>query len=302
MTVAAGSSRRRVASAAALVLVALSASACRPPLASRPGQPTSHEAAVARGAALYAGYCAGCHGADGSGDGPVAAVLNIEPTDLRAPGLLSGNTTDALVQRLLSGEPLRTSEMPRDLTEERQVTALDHWVRHLRDHDWDAVRAGRLLYERACVACHGVYGDGVGVLIPARPPADVRAAQARLTDGALAAIVRKGSGEMPPTPLGAHEMPPLIAYLRVLSPAYQLYGTYCAACHGDDGRGVHPEDRLAPATAAPRIDTARFARLAPAARRRRLLHMFRREQGLMPHFQGLLGADEIRDIITYLRS
>jgi hypothetical protein len=30
--------------------------------------------------------------------------------------------------------------------------------------------------------------------------------------------------------------------------------------------------------------------------------MFRREQGLMPHFQDLLGADEIRDIITYLRS
>jgi mono/diheme cytochrome c family protein len=41
---------------------------------------------IARGAALYPSHCAGCHGADGRGDGPAA---NIPPADLTAPHLFA---------------------------------------------------------------------------------------------------------------------------------------------------------------------------------------------------------------------
>lgn len=37
---------------------------------------------VARGAELYRGHCAACHGPDAAGDGPMAAILAVAPPDL----------------------------------------------------------------------------------------------------------------------------------------------------------------------------------------------------------------------------
>ena len=37
---------------------------------------------VAEGGALYQWYCAACHGRDGTGAGPMAPVLLVQPTDL----------------------------------------------------------------------------------------------------------------------------------------------------------------------------------------------------------------------------
>jgi mono/diheme cytochrome c family protein len=36
------------------------------------------------GEAIYERYCAACHGADATGDGPMQAVLTVQPTDLTA--------------------------------------------------------------------------------------------------------------------------------------------------------------------------------------------------------------------------
>ena len=69
------SGRRSVAEAA--VLVAALVLAVPPSRADEP--PTG-------GAALYARYCASCHGADGRGDGPAAASLTPPPTDLTRLG------------------------------------------------------------------------------------------------------------------------------------------------------------------------------------------------------------------------
>lgn len=41
------------------------------------------------GAALYARYCATCHGADAAGNGPTAELMTLAPTDLTA--LSAGN-------------------------------------------------------------------------------------------------------------------------------------------------------------------------------------------------------------------
>ena len=43
--------------------------------------------AIAEGARLYPEHCAGCHGAEGRGDGPAAAELRIPPADLTASHL-----------------------------------------------------------------------------------------------------------------------------------------------------------------------------------------------------------------------
>ncbi len=294
--------RRRRALQAALVLVALAG--CRQPLALRrdAGDTAPQRAAVAHGAVLYEGYCAGCHGPDGRGDGPVADVLGIEPADLGAPAIAAASEEE-IVDRLLHGSPLRTAPRRSGIAEERTIAELTRWVEQPSSRNWDEIRAGRVVYETACAACHGIYGDGMGTIMGSRPASDLQSSQGRFTDRALAAAIRDGIGDMPPMAgaLEGGEMRPLIAYLRVLSPGYRAYGTYCASCHGDDGLGVHPEDRLPPALAAPPIDARHLAMLAPRERQDRILHMFRREQGLMPHFSGILGAGELRDVVAYLR-
>jgi len=40
------------------------------------------QTSAANGKQMYLSYCASCHGADGKGDGPVAASLKMPPTDL----------------------------------------------------------------------------------------------------------------------------------------------------------------------------------------------------------------------------
>ncbi len=47
-----------------------------------PGEGTSGAGATVSGRALYADYCAACHGPDGRGDGPAAAGLSARPADL----------------------------------------------------------------------------------------------------------------------------------------------------------------------------------------------------------------------------
>jgi mono/diheme cytochrome c family protein len=45
-----------------------------------------------RGAELYRGHCAACHGAAAEGDGPMTAVLGVAPPDLTALAAAEGGT------------------------------------------------------------------------------------------------------------------------------------------------------------------------------------------------------------------
>lgn len=49
---------------------------------------------IERGAALYAGHCVLCHGAEGRGDGPAARDLPVKPADLTAAHLLAHSEGD----------------------------------------------------------------------------------------------------------------------------------------------------------------------------------------------------------------
>jgi mono/diheme cytochrome c family protein len=68
-------------------------------------------------AADFRGYCAPCHGLEGRGDGPVAAVLNTTPADLtqiarRQGGAFAFDAVYAKVEGLDMASAHGTSEMP----------------------------------------------------------------------------------------------------------------------------------------------------------------------------------------------
>lgn len=288
--------------------VALLGAACRPPAPGAPPKPATQQVAdwsVARGAVLYASYCGGCHGPHGGGDGPVAGVIDIRPADLRAPGLLDRNSDDDIVARLLRGEPLRSTPRRNAVAEDLETEAITAYLPTLSRTDWELLRAGRFVFEGACAPCHGAYGQGEGVLGATNdpPPANLMTARERYTDRGLERVAIDGVGTMPPLAdtFEPGELRALVAYVRHLSKSYRLYDTYCAACHGDDGRGVHPEDLLPPAVEAPVIGAETVKRLGPTATRRKVLHMLQREAGRMPHFQDTLTEAQLRDILAYLR-
>jgi mono/diheme cytochrome c family protein len=298
---------RRTHLVVALLICVAAVAGCRPAVRTRRsnGRPAA-DARTARGSVLYAGYCGGCHGPDGRGGGPVAAALNLAPTDLRTPGLLAGASDAEVAARVSHGEPLRTAPRGSAFATDLQLAALEDYVLALDGRRWERLRAGRLTYESTCGPCHGVYGTGQGVIgsMLGRLPADLTTARARYTDDSLAAVVRRGVGAMPPMGdmLSPEEVRQVIEYVRLLSPGHRLYDTYCASCHDDDGRGVHPEDALPPAIAAPPLDPRRLARMPAATRRAAVLHMFERERGLMPHFRDILDDEQLAAIIGYLRA
>ena len=264
-------------------------------------QPTAAE----RGGPLYAAYCAGCHGSQGRGDGPVATVIKVKPADLRAPGLLDRASDDDLVARLLHGSPLPSTPRRNTVAEDLEVDALLAYVPTLSTSNWEVLRVGRLVFEGTCASCHGAYGEGEGALGATNdpPPPSLLRARETYSDAGLAQLVTYGHASM--LPLGAvfqpGEVPAVVAYVRHLSKGYRLYDTYCASCHGDDGHGVHPEDLLPPAMKAPVLGAVTFDRLSPKAARAKVLHMVRRESGHMPHFRDTLTEAQLRDVIAYLR-
>jgi mono/diheme cytochrome c family protein len=81
----------RVAVGVALGLLALGM-----PLSASQAQPLSP---IDQGKAVYMGHCAGCHGFDGGGNGPVAAGMTPAPTNFKTATVatLSDNTIQQAV-------------------------------------------------------------------------------------------------------------------------------------------------------------------------------------------------------------
>ena len=57
------------------------------------------------GAELFVNYCASCHGVDGTGGGPTAVALKIQPADLTTIAKRNGGTFPAARIRLLVAGP-----------------------------------------------------------------------------------------------------------------------------------------------------------------------------------------------------
>jgi mono/diheme cytochrome c family protein len=256
---------------------------------------------------LYRKHCASCHGAGGRGDGPDASVFSTPPRNLR-DGFLERYSTADLVRRVREGRPLDlVLDLPRLRARTAEVEALVAYVKRLPAIEWRLVDRGREVYVERCVLCHGP--DGTPPLTPPpgvlRTPRDLSdpAVQRSISDKELVVRVRHGRKGMPAlvprVPKTA--APPLAAFVRLLSPGFTLYDTYCANCHGDDGRGAHTTGE---AIQLPTVvfDRAYFAHRDPEQLRASVWHMVAQEKPAMPHYRWTLSNEQAAAIIEYLKS
>lgn len=177
-------------------------------------------------------------------------------------------------------------------------------LRRLPDVDWDAAALGRDVFVHRCIACHGPFGTP-GAHLPAgvRTPRSLAdpAFQRGIGDRELATAVRHGRKGMPAIPRlgGDEDVRALVAYVRLLSPGYVLYETYCASCHGEDGQA---DEIVDPSRTPPvRFDRAFLASRDTEQLRVAVWHMLARQRPVMPHFRRVLSEAEVRAIVDYLR-
>ncbi len=255
------------------------------------------------GKTLYVLHCEGCHGVTGRGDGPDAAVFLTRPRDLQ-DGFLARYSTADVVRRIRSGAKLQLALDPASLRDRaHEVEAIAAHLERLATLDWRRVEDGMEVYLDRCELCHGPSGAPPNV--PGNPlaPRDLGnpELQRDTSDAALARVIEHGHGGMPaPLPITAKERTGLIAFVRMLSPGYTLYDRYCAACHGDDGRGAgaYGEEGGRPTVV---FDRAYFRRRDPEHVRAAVWHMLDRERPAMPHLGRELRDDEARSVVEYLR-
>jgi mono/diheme cytochrome c family protein len=129
------------------------------------------------GRRLYVSYCQLCHGTDGKGDGPLAKAMQISPADLTTT---VRSRSDTILTKIITGEGRQTitgrdrhnllsEAMPewKDVFSKSQVKALIAYLRFLGSTKHDLMgdpKVGLELYRLYCQVCHGVEGDGDGIM------------------------------------------------------------------------------------------------------------------------------------------
>jgi mono/diheme cytochrome c family protein len=264
----------------------------------------AEEKDVERGRALYLEYCARCHGQAGVGDGPDAAPLEVRPKDFRHGDFLSTHADDELISRIRNGLPLLPSLHVTPTTPDTE--ALYGFLRNLPSIRWSLVDSGRATYSLSCSPCHGPYGHGDGFALGdgTYGPRDLSdpAFQRNTSDPDLEILVRHakpGMRALDP-PVAPEQGVPLRSFVRLLSPGYELYYRYCVSCHGPHGSAGEKQ-----AGRRPRIifDERYFEKNPyPDQVRERIWHMLEGARPPMPHFEATLTPDQVKAILTYLRS
>lgn len=133
--------------------------------------------AAYEGRRLFVSYCQLCHGTAGKGDGPLAKVMKISPADLTTT---VRSRSDTILTKIITGEGRQTitgrdrhnllsETMPewKDVFSESQVKALIAYLRFLSRKKHDLMgdpEIGFQLYQKYCQVCHGVEGDGDGIM------------------------------------------------------------------------------------------------------------------------------------------
>lgn len=135
-------------------------------------QPAAYE-----GRRLYVSYCLLCHGVDGKGAGPLAKAMKISPADLTTT---VRSRSDTILTKIITGEGRQTitgrdrhnllsDAMPEwnDVFTGAQVEALIAYLRFLSRSKHELMgdpELGMKLYQQYCQVCHGVEGDGDGIM------------------------------------------------------------------------------------------------------------------------------------------
>lgn len=208
-----------------------------------------------RGMILFESYCAGCHGMSGTGDGPMAAVLErdfgMRPTNLSSEEFHAKRTDEQISEAIKGGGKAvhKTPFMPAwgETLTQRQIGDLVAFIGDLRRGAvtpratlvgvGEQLELGRVLYSIHCLACHGPHGKGDGPFLQglrtgesgiqmADPPDMSKPAFfGDKTDNKLESLIREGmphSGYSAPNSkwwqkhLKVEEIRALILYLRAL--------------------------------------------------------------------------------------
>jgi mono/diheme cytochrome c family protein len=205
--------------------------------ANRPNPVPPNANTLAVGKKLYVDNCLGCHGPQGKGDGPTAAVLQKKPANLGARIEETGERDGELFWKISEGHP----PMPRwkaTPLSETQRWKLVNYIRATFTKEWRApasaanwpnpvplnattIALGQRLYVANCVKCHGKEGkgDGPGAAALEEKPANLpaRIKETGETDGELFWKISEGHAAMPKwkaTPLSEMQRWQLVNYIR----------------------------------------------------------------------------------------
>ena len=311
-----------------VLLAGFLTSCARGPLPLQPSGPTGHsppDQAVVKpvaiathkltpGEVLFLRHCAGCHGASARGDGPVGTALGLQPRNLRQAGLFTDETESTWVNRILHGKAMPISmQATTTMSGETEIDMLAQHLRRLPTLRWTEVEQGEKVYDSLCLSCHGVYGHGDGPVAKTLPvpPHDLVASpyQQQMTDEVLLQIISEGKGAMPGSSdvLSAEDRKAVVAFVRLLTPGYESYDRYCVGCHGNRGRPVSREilDLLGQGDTwepPPPLDQEFFRTRTDEQLRKSIRHMLTLNREPMPHFAGELTADQVRQVLSYLRT
>ena len=272
------------------------------------GSPLPRVAAIDKGRALYMAQCSRCHGPNGIGDGPDAPLLRNPPADLRRSEVLDSFSDEKLAERIRDGKVMRLEFRPESISRQAADTeALYRFLRKLPQIRWKSVEAGAVLYFERCTPCHGGYGHPESALPPGvtRRPQDLsdERFQASVSDRELRWLVRHGRRGMPVVlpRLTEAEAADLVSFVRVLSPGFDLYDSFCSTCHGFHGEGATGALSTKPAPQFA-FDAEYFRTHTADEIRQAIWHMLEDKTPSMPHFAETLSTAEVKAILLYLHS
>jgi mono/diheme cytochrome c family protein len=223
--------------ASAFVLAQSSDWRAPPSAANRPNPVPPNANTLVVGKKLYVDNCLGCHGPQGKGDGPTAAVLEKKPANLGARIEETGERDGELFWKISEGHPPMPSWKVTPLSETQRwqlvnyirVTFAKEWTAPASAANWpnpvplnaDTIARGRRLYLAICLNCHGTKGkgDGPGAAALEEKPANLpaRIKETGETDGELFWKISEGHAAMPKwkaTPLSETQRWQLVNYIR----------------------------------------------------------------------------------------
>ncbi len=278
-----------------------------------------------KGKRLYRAYCLVCHGVNGEGTGPLAKKLNLKPADLSSEQYRTiqvGELTaiiEAYGRKGGSNIPNWGETLPKSNL--RDIAAYISDANLLDVSYRGDTRRGRAIFKGACVACHGEFGSGDGVLAKVINIAMIDQADGDrmedISDEELKDTIRDGKGHYMASwkgTLNEAEISDVVAYVRLLptlaiekSVQYvpnplagrRLYRSYCLVCHGVDGKSVGPVARkmeLTPADLSAEKYQSKSVGVIAA-----VIEGYGRKPGSnMPTWGAALPNTDLRDIAAYL--
>ncbi len=286
------------------------------PKGAEPGDASARAGDPERGASLYRGLCAGCHGLaaeGGIGNGLVSATfLAVADDRFLADTIVNGRPGTAMPswKHLSTGEvsdllAWMRAHGPAAPTRE-EVEAASAAV-----PAQEAAHVGKRLYALRCASCHGkALEGGIG-------PSLVSTDFLRAVDDAYlyrAIVEGRPSTAMPAwSHLRAEDVAALITYLRSLQRGEPLdldfevargdyvvgevhYRISCAKCHGEEGEGGTGPQLANPTFLSSASDAQLFHWIGRGRAGTAMQGFLREEQGPVE-----LRVDQIADVIAYLR-